>query len=163
MKEQNTSLRENILLLYLSWFGVGYTPRAPGTFGTLAALPLLWWLQRLVIPVPILALAITLMTILACLAADHIQRLRNLQDPQWIVVDEVIGMSITWLIVLPQTPLEWALAFAVFRFFDIVKIWPASYFDKKVKNGAGTILDDVISGVFAGIFVYVIAKYFLRN
>lgn len=163
MKEQNTSLREKILILYLSWFGVGYSPRAPGTFGTIAALPFLWLLQHYAVPAPILVFAVTLMTIIACVAADTIQRARNLQDPQWIVVDEVIGMFITWYIVMPQSPLEWGLAFAAFRFFDIVKIWPASYFDKQVKNGAGTILDDVISGFFAGLFVYVIANYFLRN
>jgi phosphatidylglycerophosphatase A len=102
------------------------------------------------------------MIVAACLAADHVQKQLNVQDPQWIVVDEVIGMALTWAIVKPTTLSLWIGCFVMFRFFDIVKLWPASYFDKKVKNGAGTILDDVVSGLFAGIFVYGLSTFLQR-
>ena len=53
------------------------------------------------------------------------------------------------------------LQFALFRFFDIVKIWPASFFDSKVEHGAGTILDDVISGIYAGL-TYLLLTAFIK-
>lgn len=163
MKEQNTAAPSKLHLMYLSWFGTGYAPKAPGTVGSLATLPLLALLHYAAAPQWFLITLILVMTLLACWWADVVQRQMTLQDPQWIVIDEVIGMLITWTIVRPHSALEWILVFALFRFFDIVKIWPASYFDKKVKNGAGTILDDVVSGLYAGIFVYVLGKFILRT
>jgi phosphatidylglycerophosphatase A len=163
MKEQNNNLSNKVLRAYLSWFGAGRSPKAPGTVGTLAALPAIYAWSLLSTSHWINFSLIVLMTLAACWAADVIQKQDQSQDPQWIVIDEVIGIALTWAIVLPMTWIEWLLCFVSFRIFDIVKIWPASYFDKKVKNGAGTILDDVISGMFAGIFVYSIAHFLLRN
>jgi phosphatidylglycerophosphatase A len=163
MKEQNNNYAHKTMIMYLSWFGAGRAKKAPGTFGTLAALPFIYAWSLLLPPMWISAIVISIMTLLACWSADIIQKKLQLQDPQWIVVDEVIGMAITWMIVSPRNILEWGMCFIAFRFFDIVKIWPASYFDKKVKNGAGTILDDVISGVFAGNFVWAVSHFFLRN
>lgn len=159
MKEQNIS--EKLSFLYLSWFGVGYARKAPGTFGSLAALPFLYLLHWLHAPVWFCVTLFTLMTLAACWVADIVQRRLSLHDPQWIVVDEVIGMGITWLIVRPESPGGWLACFIAFRFFDIVKIWPASYFDKRVKSGAGTILDDVVSAFYAGIFVWPVVHLFL--
>ena len=163
MKEQKTAAPNKFLLAYLSWFGAGYAPKAPGTFGSLATLPFLYLLHLYAPSTLLLCIIIFTMTLLACWFAEIVQKQMHLQDPQWIVVDEVIGMLITWTIVRPTTILEWVLVFGVFRFFDIVKIWPASFFDKKVKNGAGTILDDVVSGLYAGLFVYLIAENILRT
>lgn len=162
MKEQNSIKPNRLLLLYLSWFGTGYSPKAPGTVGSLATLPFLYLLQINAPSILFLVALIISLTLFACWFADIVQKQMSLQDPQWIVIDEVIGMLITWTIVRPQTYLEWALVFGVFRFFDIIKIWPASFFDKKVKNGAGTILDDVVSGLYAGVFVYYLSVFFLR-
>lgn len=162
MKEQNSNKPNKLLLLYLSWFGTGYSPKAPGTVGSLATLPFLYLLHLNAPSILLLVILIVVLTVLACWAADIVQKQMGLQDPQWIVIDEVIGMLITWTIVRPQTYLEWALVFGAFRFFDIVKIWPASFFDEKVKNGAGTIVDDVISGLYAGFFVYYLSVFFLR-
>lgn len=148
--------------VYLSWFGSGYAPKAPGTFGTVASLPFIYaW--SLLDPSHIGNLLLTtIMTIIAIFAAEIIQQASKSHDPQWIVIDEVIGMLITWSIVRPQTIIEWSLCFISFRVLDIFKIWPASYFDKQIKHGAGTILDDVVSGVYAGIIVYFTSHYFLR-
>jgi phosphatidylglycerophosphatase A len=162
MKAQNNNRPHIALVLYLSWFGAGRVPKAPGTFGTLASLPFIYAWSLFDFSIWINFSFIAIMTVLACLAADHVQRQLNVQDPQWIVVDEVIGMALTWAIVKPTTFPLWITCFVAFRFFDIVKIWPASYFDKRVKNGAGTILDDVVSGVFAGIFVYALSTFLQR-
>ena len=88
------------------------------------------------------------------------QKKYQLHDPGWIVIDEVLGIAVTWLFIAGYTWLDYLLIFAFFRFFDIVKIWPASYFDKKVKHGAGTIIDDIISGIFAGL-LYLGVHHFL--
>ena len=83
-----------------------------------------------------------------------------MHDPQWIVIDEVIGMSVAWLFIGEHTLTRLLILFVLFRFFDIIKVWPASYFDKKVTHGMGTILDDVVSGIYAGI-IFLIIKIFV--
>ena len=163
MKEQNNSLLHKLIMLYLTWFGAGRAPRAPGTVGTLAALPFIYAWSRLGTAPWINFFFILVLTVLACWAAQLVQKKWQLQDPQWIVVDEVLGMALTWAIAQPLSWPEWTLCFAAFRFFDIVKIWPASFFDQRVKNGAGTILDDMVSAVYAGIFVYAVSVFFLRE
>jgi phosphatidylglycerophosphatase A len=83
----------------------------------------------------------------------------GLHDPQWIVIDEVIGMLITWSFVMSVEFHTLFLVFAAFRVFDIVKIWPASYFDR-LHHGFGTITDDVFSAIYAGTLVKVVTIYF---
>lgn len=79
-------------------------------------------------------------------------------------MDEVIGMLVTWAFVFPSTdPLDIFLVFIIFRVFDIKKIWPATYFDKQVTHGFGTIFDDVISAIYAGLVVYCIKNFYLIN
>lgn len=151
-----------LIIIYLTWFGAGRAPKAPGTFGTLAALPFIYAWSLIGLSTWINLLVIAALTLLACLAADKIQKEQQLQDPQWIVIDEVLGMALTWAIALPSTVSGWTIAFILFRIFDIVKIWPANFFDKKVKNGAGTILDDIVSGVYAGLITYAVLHFSQR-
>jgi phosphatidylglycerophosphatase A len=68
-------------------------------------------------------------------------------------------MFLAWLFIRDNNLIHLVLLFVLFRFFDIVKIWPASYFDKKVKHGAGTILDDIVSGLYAGGLSYLLISY----
>jgi phosphatidylglycerophosphatase A len=145
---------------FLSFMGVGFIPKAPGTFGTLATLPFLYVLGLFNTPFFFFIPFILILTATSSFIADHVQRRYDLHDPQWIVIDEVIGMSITWLFTSTHSLSHLILQFVLFRFFDIVKIWPASFFDIKVKHGAGTILDDVVSGIYAGL-VYKIIILFL--
>ena len=77
----------------------------------------------------------------------------------WIVIDEVIGMLITWAFVMDVEFPTIFLTFASFRFFDIVKIWPASYFDK-LHHGVGTITDDVISAFYAVAVTLLFVRFF---
>ncbi len=151
-----------LIIIYLTWFGAGRAPKAPGTFGTLAALPFIYAWSLLGFSNWINYLVIAALTVLACLAADRIQKEQQLQDPQWIVIDEVLGMALTWAIALPTTVNGWVLAFCLFRLIDIIKLWPASFFDKKVKNGAGTILDDIVSGVYAGLITRAVLHFSQR-
>ena len=123
MKEQNNNRPHIVVLMYLSWFGAGRAPKAPGTFGTLAALPFIYAWSLLSFSHTDNILLIAFMTVLACFAADHVQKKLSLHDPQWIVVDEVIGMLITWSFVRNIEFPTLFLVFSLFRLFDIVKIF----------------------------------------
>lgn len=153
MKEQKNQRPSLLVFLFLSWFYSGKFPKAPGTFGSLASFPLIFLLNYLEVKTLYLITIIFIIYSSAVFITDKIQKKFNLHDPQWIVIDEVIGMLVTWTFVQSvELPILF-LVFVTFRFFDIIKIWPASYFDR-LHHGIGTITDDVISGLYAGILCY---------
>lgn len=160
MKEQKFQKPGFIILTFLSWFGSGLSPKAPGTLGSLASIPLIYFLGQLNLSLLNLLLLILFLTLIAIFLTEYVQKKYLLHDPQWIVIDEVIGMLVSWSFIRSLAVMDLVLIFLSFRFFDIIKIWPASYFDKKIKHGAGTIMDDVISGVYAGIFTLYFSHYF---
>lgn len=160
MNHDNRPSLKRLDILFLSFFGSGYLPKAPGTWGTLATLPLLYGLGRFNPPFFMFIPFIIITTIIACFIAEIVQKELKLHDPQWIVIDEFLGMSTAWLFIQTHNLLHLAILFVLFRFFDIIKIWPASYFDN-LEHGAGTILDDIVSGIYAGVVYLVIAKLFL--
>lgn len=151
MNETNRPDLRRPEILFLSFFGAGFLPKAPGTWGSLAITPFLYLLGTFNPPFFLFIPFLVILTILSSYIADIVQKKYNLHDPQFIVIDEVIGMFVTWLFIPQHNLINLILCFILFRIFDIVKIWPASYFDKKVDHGAGTILDDVISGLYAGL------------
>lgn len=151
MKEQKNQGPSLPIVLFLSWFYTGKSPKAPGTVGSLATLPLIYLLSWLGINTYSLIALILVLYVVSVFVTEKVQKEFHLHDPQWIVIDEVIGMLLTWLFVQSTEPIAMLIVFASFRVFDIVKIWPASYFDR-MEHGAGTITDDVISGLYAGIF-----------
>ena len=147
-------------IFYLSFGGVGFLPKAPGTWGTLATLPLLLGLHALEFPNVFALPFILLIATGSCFLVDNVQKRYQLHDPQWIVIDEVLGMLTTWLF-MADAPL-WHLipAFVLFRLFDIFKLWPASWLDKAVTHGCGTILDDIVSGIYAGLTYFLVFYFF---
>ena len=147
-------------IIFLTFFGAGFAAYAPGTVGTLATLPFLILLGQLNPPVIFFIPLLTISTIISCFIADIAQKKHNVHDPSWIVIDEVLGMITAWLFIAKHNLLHLFILFVLFRFFDIIKFWPASYFDKRVKHGAGTILDDIVSGIFAGV-CYLFINHFL--
>lgn len=153
MKEKNAPSLSYPEVVFLSFFGVGFLPKAPGTWGSLAICPILYVLSLSEAPFFVFIPFLIMATIITCYVAEVTQRKFDLHDPGWIVMDEVLGMWTAWLFTLTGTQSIWTLAiiFGLFRFFDIIKVWPATYFDKEVKHGAGTILDDIISGIYAGL------------
>ena len=158
MKEQKIRNPSVPIVLFLSWFYTGKFPKAPGTIGSLAALPLIYFLHNLQINIYSLMGLIVVFYGIAVVVTEHVQKKYELHDPQWIVIDEVIGMLITWSFVMTIEFPDLFLVFATFRFFDIIKIWPASYFDR-LHHGVGTITDDAVSGVYAGISTLLIQYY----
>ncbi len=128
-----------------AWGPCGFAPVAPGTVGTLGAIPLYWALSWLTLPA---YLAVTLLVIVVgSVAAQRAGRYWGVADASPIVIDEVAGYLVTMALV----PFSWPAAvagFLLFRLFDVLKPWPASAFDR-VKNGFGVVMDDVAAGVFA--------------
>ncbi len=159
MKDQKNPGPSGLSVLFLSWFYTGKMPKAPGTCGSLATIPLIYLLHYLHFNIYSLIALILALYIMAVLVAQKVQTNHQLHDPQWIVIDEVIGMLITWSFVLTVEPHHLFLVFGTFRFFDIIKIWPASYFDR-LHHGFGTITDDVVSGVYAGIITKLVVTFF---
>ena len=160
MKDQKYNLKRISYLTFLSFFGTGFSPKAPGTVGSLATIPLILLFKYLEYSFTTILIITLLLFVVACFVADYAQNQENVHDPGWIVMDEVIGMLITWLFVFPSTGyLDIILVFILFRFFDIVKIFPANWCDQKIKNGMGTIIDDVVSALYAGGLLY-LGKFF---
>ena len=159
MKEQKIQGPSTLSVIFLSWCYSGKFPKAPGTMGSLATIPLIYLLHYLKFNTFSLIGLILILYAAAVYVTQKVQEQFGLHDPQWIVIDEVIGMLITWTFVQRIDPASIFLVFATFRFFDIIKIWPASYFDR-LHHGFGTITDDVISAVYAGIISLLTINYF---
>ncbi|MGM0594395.1 MAG: phosphatidylglycerophosphatase A family protein [Pseudomonadota bacterium] len=126
-------------------FGSGLAPVAPGTFGTLAALPLYLLLQPLA---PLLYLAVVLLALIVGVWLCQVTaRQLGVHDHPGIVWDEFVGLWIT----LFAAPGGWywlLLGFLLFRFFDVIKPWPIRWIDRRVEGGLGIMLDDVLAGIF---------------
>lgn len=139
-----------------TWFGCGLSPRGPGTVGTLGALPVVYLLQRLG-AMPYL-MATLLFAVIAVLVSQFYEDLWAQQhDPQEIVIDEVAGflVAMTWL---PFSGSWVALAFVIFRFFDILKPFPISWIDQNIKGGVGTVADDLLAGIFTNVLLQVLLQ-----
>ena len=137
-------LRQPVHLLALG-FGVGLAPRAPGTAATLLAAIAGWWLMPLPATVRCaLVAALALAGIWIC--GESARRLGE-HDHSAIVWDEIVGFLAVTLVLPPQFA-WWAVAFALFRVFDIVKPWPIGYLDRRVGGGIGIMLDDLAAAGF---------------
>jgi len=127
--------------------GSGLSPVAPGTTGTMAAIPLAWLMaEYLSLP---LYLAVTLVAmVVGFWICGRSSEMLGVHDHRGIVWDEFVGYFIT-MIAVPQTWYWILLGFLLFRFFDIFKPWPAKQFDASLHNGVGIMIDDVIAGLYA--------------
>ena len=126
--------------------GVGLSPKAPGTAGSLAALVPAWFLLELTIEWQLLVIVAGFA--LGVAACSRFERRLGTHDHGAIVWDEVIGVWIT-LIGAPATPLVLLLGFVYFRVFDILKPWPVRWFDRRVGGGMGVMIDDVVAALIA--------------
>jgi phosphatidylglycerophosphatase A len=132
-----------------TWFGCGLSPVAPGTAGTLGALPLYLALAQGG-PVVVAAGALVV-TLVAVAASARVVRLLAAKDPQIICIDEVAGVLIALAVVPAQ--IGWvAAAVALFRLFDITKPWPARRLER-LTGGWGVVMDDVAAGLWAAVLL----------
>ena len=138
-------LRDPLHLLALG-FGSGLSPKAPGTAGTLMAIPLYLLLEPLSWPI---YLAIVVVTGLVGIALCDLSAKRlGVHDHPGIVWDEFVGYWIT-MFLAPSGWLWIVIGFVLFRIFDILKPWPISWLDRHVSGGLGIMIDDILAGLFA--------------
>lgn len=141
---------DRLALLVATWGGSGLVPKAPGTMGTLAALPLAWlgvWAG----PAWHLALLVGV-TGAGWWATDRICRRWQRHDPGEVVVDEVAG----YLLATLALPLSWPWlggAFLLFRLLDIAKPWPIGWLDRRVPGAAGVMADDLAAGLITALLL----------
>lgn len=133
-------------------FGSGLAPKAPGTFGTLAAIPL-WWLLVTFLSFPGYLAATAIVIALGPWLCGQTAKDLGVHDHGGIVWDEIAGFLIT-MIALPVSLTAVIFGFIAFRFFDIVKPWPISWLDKNVGGGNGIMADDLLAGVIAALCVH---------
>ena len=150
-----------ILTSIITWFGCGLVPKAPGTMGTIGTLPLAW-ICSAYLPISIRVAFATFVTLFACWTVGLDQRRTSARDPQYVVIDETAGFlwSTAWL------PARWetfAVAFLLFRLLDVLKPFPANFFDRSSKTapgamarGAHIVLDDVIAGWYSAWIAWLI-------
>lgn len=136
-------------------FGSGLAPKAPGTFGTLAAIPV-FLLLTMLIPTPLpYAIAVIFMGLAGIYICGKAAYDVGVHDHPAIVWDEFVGFFITMFMV----PVSWQsilVGFILFRLFDIFKPWPISFIDKKMTGGFGIMFDDVVAGIFALVIMQLI-------
>ena len=138
-------------------FGSGLSPYAPGTVGTLAAIPFFLLLSSLN---PMMYFLVTLVCGLAgVFLCERTSKALGTHDHAAIVWDEFVGFFIT-MIFVPVSVTTVVLGFCLFRFFDILKPWPVSVMDTRIKGGLGVMLDDVFAGLYAVLFLQIYVRFF---
>ena len=132
---------------------VGMIPKAPGTWGSLAAFIPWFFIKDL--PLPIYLAVVSASFVVGFFAAGSAEKILDRPDAGPIVIDEIVGMFIA-LTLAPNHPVAWLLGFLLFRIFDILKPFPVSWFDQRIHGGIGIMMDDVIAGIYALISLQVI-------
>lgn len=149
-------MRFDITKLVYTWFYVGLSPIAPGTFGTVAAIPLLLFMSNFTLESYVI-FTIQLF-LLGIFAAEEAEVSLWRSDPKEVVIDEVVG----YLITMMNLVISWKsllCGFFIFRVLDIFKPFPISWCDQKFKGGFGIMLDDVLAGMLACSALHLLAKY----
>jgi len=142
-----------LIKILATGFGVGYSPIAPGTAGTLVAIPIYYFLSD--IPSPLYEITLMGFFFLSVWISENAEAFFGKKDDPRIVIDEVMGFLITMLW-LPKTILFIILGFFLFRFFDIVKPFPIRHLERQLKGGFGVVLDDVMAGIYANVVLHLL-------
>ncbi|WP_034855261.1 phosphatidylglycerophosphatase A [Ignatzschineria larvae DSM 13226] len=144
---------------FASGFGSGMSPVAPGTMGTLAAIPF-WYIFATILPtwgyIGMLIITALIGIVICQKASDEL----GVHDHGGIVWDEFVGLWLTMLF----APVSWTaiiLGFLIFRFFDVLKPWPIKVIDAQVGGGLGIMLDDILAGIFSLITLQVILHWII--
>ena len=147
-----------------TFFGVGLLPKAPGTWGSFAALFLFFGLIYVQISFLLYFIIFIFFSIASIIICEIVSKDLDEKDHKMIVIDEVAGSGLSFLFIpilgiYNFSTLEWQkesylaafILILLFRFFDILKPHPISFIDSKFKSGFGIVLDDLVAGIFAGL------------
>jgi phosphatidylglycerophosphatase A len=135
-------------LVFLTWFGAGFSFHAPGTIGSLNALPMAAGIAWLAGSRGLLLAALIPFLLGMFYTAQYLKKEPGVTDPQWIVIDEVVGLWIA-LAAVPLNFFWYIIGFGLFRVADIFKPWPVSWVDRNVDGAFGVMFDDVLAGLYA--------------
>ena len=155
----------NFTNIFVSIFYIGYIRYAPGTWGSLASLGIIFFLFNIInIPLSILIILFVFLFFLSNYLINYFSSITNSHDSKHIVIDEFLGIFFIFLfydvIFVYNNYITCLLIFIFFRIFDVFKIFPANYFDKQLHNGYGVILDDIIAGMYT-ILTMIIINVFI--
>ena len=151
----------NFTNIFVSIFYIGYIRYAPGTWGSLASLGIIFFLFNIInIPLSILIILFVFLFFLSNYLINYFSSITNSHDSKHIVIDEFLGIFFIFLfydvIFIYNNYITCLLIFVCFRIFDVFKIFPANYFDKQLNSGYGVILDDIIAGMYTVLTMIII-------
>jgi len=159
----NELLFKNFSAFLALGFGTGLIRRAPGTFGTLAAIPFFLFLQFF--SKPLIYLFIITIFFIGIYVAGKTSRALAMKDPSCIVIDEIVGFLLLLILIVHLsetgiliTKMDYILAFILFRIFDIWKPFPIDLLEKKFKGGFGIMIDDIGAAIYAYI-IFILIHY----
>ena len=141
-----------------TWFGCGHSPLVSGTVGSFAALPFAFLIQWQLGSIALFVAAMAMFFIGWWASREYIKANPGNLDPKQIVVDEVAGQWLI-LVVLPMTWQGYLAGFILFRAFDIVKPWPVSWADRRIKGALGVMLDDILAALYP-ILLYIALMFY---
>ena len=152
-------MKKQISFIISTLFYIGYFPKAPGTVGSFVSLFLVALINFCFGIIGLLSLIMISFILAMFSVAETLKYTKH--DPSFIVIDELIGQAVTFIFVSNflinnSNLLIYVLGFIFFRLFDILKPFPVSYADKKIRNAFGVILDDVLAGIYASICLLLI-------
>lgn len=157
MQADTRSVFRNPIHFLAFGFGSGLLPKMPGTYGTVAAIPLYLLLAHLSLTWYVVA---TLLLIAFAIYASHVTaRDLGVHDYPGIVIDEIVGYLLTMMAI----PFGWfwiVSGFVLFRVFDIWKPWPIRWLDRRVSGGLGIVVDDLLAAVYAWVVLQIMVKFF---
>ena len=140
--------KDRAVLFFATGGFMGRLPLAPGTFGTVWAFPLCYFLSR---TTPVIAFCLTALAALAAIwLSGRAEKILGATDPGAVVIDEVAGFMVA-LWGLPYTIHTVVFGFFVFRGFDILKPFPIRYLERRVPGGTGVVLDDLLAGLYTNL------------
>lgn len=160
-----TNYKNKAWWLIATWFGSGLAPKASGTFGTIAALPFAFVIQYYLGNTALFIASIIMFFVGWWASNEYMKFFPEKHDPKQIVVDEVVGV---WLVISSLSDDDFIMifpiyfiAFIFFRFFDILKPFPISVADRKIKGGFGVMFDDVLAAIYAYLLAWSFWLFYL--
>ena len=140
-----------VVKYFVTLFGIGFFPTAPGTLGSIFAI-FVWYLSITLLNISFFYLVFVLVFFIAFKSVEIYLKNECKDDPSEVIIDEFIGQSIPLLFLINFNLYEVLLAFCAFRFFDITKIYPINRAEK-MSGAKGVIIDDIIAGIYSLIII----------
>jgi phosphatidylglycerophosphatase A len=157
LSEKRCLLSDKFIKVVATGFGSGFAPFAPGTAGTIVAIPV--YLIFSPLSWPLYLLSALALTFLAVYVSQEAEKVFDKKDAPQIVIDEIAGFLWTMSLVSP-TLRHVLLGFFLFRFFDIIKPFPARLCQERLPGGYGVVFDDVVAGIYANIVLLALIAFF---